>query len=181
MSRRQTVRSLFVVSTLAVFFVAGCASLSKRDCLEGDWERIGRQDGSQGQTRARLQKHTEACAEFGVVPDTARYETGYKDGLAIYCTPSNGFRLGKEGGVYQSVCPASLEGQFLARYRAGREIYQLEQQLRSISQRMITLEGQLDKEKSESGRRRIREDLYRLRDERDQAQRRLTVLEVRNE
>lgn len=176
-------KGLFVTASLAVvgvLWLNGCATLSKRECLEGDWERVGRQDGNQGQPR-RLQKHMEACAEYGVVPDQARYESGYKDGVALYCTPSNGFQIGKSGGVYQSVCPSSLEGQFLARYRAGREIYQVEQQLRSISSRMITLEGQLDKETSESGRRRLREDLYRLRDERDQLQRRLTVLEVRNE
>lgn len=175
-------KSAFLTAATALAVLgSGCATLSKRDCLEGDWERVGRQDGNQGQPRGRLQKHTEACAEYGVVPDQAKYEAGYKDGLAIYCTAANGFAVGKSGGIYQSVCPAALEGQFLARYRAGREIYQVEQQLRSLSSRMITLEGQLDKETSESGRRRIREDLYRLRDERDQLQRRLTVLEVRNE
>jgi hypothetical protein len=178
--KRVTLATLCVATTLSLL-ASGCASLSKRDCLEGDWERIGRQDASQGQPPTQLQKHREACTEYGVVPDKARYEAGYQDGLAVYCTPSNGFRLGKEGALYQSVCPASLEGAFLARYRAGREIYQIEEQLRGISQRMITLEGQLDKETSEAGRRRIREDLYRLRDERDELQRRLTVLEVRNE
>lgn len=183
MERSTVARPTTTLFTIlfGVLLASGCATLSKRDCLEGDWERVGRQDGTEGYTRARFQKHGEACAEYGVVPDRSKYEAGYKDGIAVYCTPSNGFRMGKQGGIYQSVCPAALEGAFLSRYRAGREIYQVEQQLQGLTQRMVTLEGQLDKETSDSGRRRIREQLYQLRDERDQLQRRLTVLEVRNE
>src|SRR6478736_1824783 len=143
---------------------AGCATLSKSDCLSGDWARIGRQDGSEGYTRTRYAKHIEACQEHGVTPNRAKYEAGYKEGLALYCTSENGFEVGRKGGHYENVCPASREGSFLTSYRAGKEIYDIESKLKSVESDINSAETQLSSDTIlESERRRALDRVYRLR------------------
>ena len=48
---------LLVAATLA-----GCASLSQHQCLQGDWYSIGVGDGQRGMPVDRLDQHTRACA-----------------------------------------------------------------------------------------------------------------------
>ena len=47
----------------------------------------------------------------------------YTKGLQIFCTPSNGYRFGTTGGIYQNVCPSGGEEAWLSEYRKGRKIY----------------------------------------------------------
>lgn len=47
----------------------------------------------------------------------------YTEGLKIFCTPSNAFRFGSSGGVYQDVCPNDTEEAWLLEYRKGRKIW----------------------------------------------------------
>jgi hypothetical protein len=179
----KSLPSLFLVTALTVLVGAsGCATLSKSDCLAGDWARIGRQDGAEGRTRSRFSDHVEACQEYGVGPDRATYESGYREGLVSYCTPENGFDIGRRGRVYENVCPASQEGDFLARYRAGKEIHDTESRLQSVDRNLAQLENSLASDAlPERDRRHTLDDVYRLRSERDSLQRKLIVLEVRNE
>ena len=57
---------LLVAATLA-----GCASLSQHQCLQGDWYSIGVGDGQLGMPADRLDQHTRACAQYGVTIDTS--------------------------------------------------------------------------------------------------------------
>lgn len=174
----------FAFAALAVTFVVGtgCATLSKSDCLSGDWVRIGKQDGADGRTRSRFAKHVEACEKHGVSPNRLKYEAGYKEGLVTYCTEENGFAVGRRGDRYENVCPASREGSFLSRYRAGKEIYDVESELKSVDSDISSLESKLSSDNLyESDRRRALDKVYRLRADRDSLQRRLITLEVRAE
>ncbi len=47
----------------------------------------------------------------------------YSEGLKIFCTPSNAFRFGTSGGVYEEVCPSDAEEAWLPEYRKGRKIW----------------------------------------------------------
>jgi len=47
----------------------------------------------------------------------------YTEGLRLFCTPSNAYRFGSSGGVYQDVCPKEVEEDWLAEYRKGRKIW----------------------------------------------------------
>ena len=42
--------------------LAGCASLSQHQCLQGDWYAIGLGDGQLGLPAERLDRHNQACA-----------------------------------------------------------------------------------------------------------------------
>lgn len=47
----------------------------------------------------------------------------YTEGLRIFCTPSNGYRFGASGGIYQDVCPNDTEPDWMTEYRKGRKIW----------------------------------------------------------
>ncbi len=181
MLQRNWVRFVFGALTMLVVG-SGCATLSKSDCMSGDWARIGRQDGTEGHTRSRFAKHVEACEKHGVSPNRLKYDAGYKEGLVAYCTAENGFEVGRRGDRYENICPASREGAFMAQYRVGREMYDVEARMKSVESDINSIEHKLQNEVVyESDRRRLLDQVYRLRSERDSLQRKMIVLEVRNE
>lgn len=165
-------KSLFFLPVTAVFLLLnGCATLSEEECRTANWPEIGYSDGVDGHPRSRLESHAEACAKVGVRPHREAYFAGRERGLEVYCTPENGFRVGRAGQSYQSVCPASRATGFVERYEAGRRIYEAEQRVERAENERRTLEQRLDRAKDDAERRQIRDQLRdmdrRLRTERD--------------
>lgn len=129
---------LFLSCTLA-----GCATLSKNECLTGSWLTIGYEDGAEGQPRERIGSHQEACAEYGVTPDFSSYQQGYDNGLLLFCTPRNGFIKGKSGYQYDGICPEKVESGFLQGYDGGREIYEYSQKSSSLNNEMQAIDNRM--------------------------------------
>ena len=146
---------------LGCVFLAGCATLDEDECRTADWAQIGHADGRAGHSRARLEAHREACAKLGIRPDAERYFAARERGLERYCTPENGWRVGRSGDSYEDVCPPELERAFLARYRAGREIHEARQRVDRLENERAELERRLDKAKSDEQRRELRDQLRR--------------------
>ncbi len=119
------ITSLYRTAALLVALLAtvlsGCAtpSLSKNQCLEGDWRRIGFDDGRAGFTPSRVDRHTEACEELGIVPNGGDYRAGWNDGVRGFCTSGQGLRNGQAGESYHGLCPPDLEPAFLSGYDQG--------------------------------------------------------------
>lgn len=158
-----------------------CASLSEEQCLAGDWNGIGYSDGANGYGTGRFGDHVKACEKHGVVPDQATWMTGRVRGLTVYCQPGKGFQVGRTGGGYGGVCPASLEGPFLGGYNDGRlvwdaqqrfdraqsEINDAERRAGEIETKMREAETRLaDKATPDDEKKAIRERLKALRDDR---------------
>lgn len=118
---------LFMVITAG--FLSGCATLSKEECEVANWETIGFEDGSKGYASNRVSNHREACAEYGVAPNLEKYLAGHKRGIRLYCVPGKGFELGRSGTAYDGICPGDLEQSFLASYRQGFKVHELEVEL----------------------------------------------------
>lgn len=135
-----------LISLAAILLLPGCATLSEGECLTADWYQIGQQDGRHGFQRARFHKHQKACAEHGVRPDEAAYYAGRRAGLESYCTPSSGFRRGRDGDNYTGVCPAEWEPAFLSEYRKGEELYALDQEIERVERDIDAKEAQLDED-----------------------------------
>lgn len=55
--------------------------------------------------------------------DPAKMNSHYSKGLKLFCTSENGQPYGRSGKVYQNVCPAPLEKNFLPPYYLGRKEY----------------------------------------------------------
>ena len=113
--------------TAIMIMVAGCASVSKEDCLLTDWYEIGRMDGRQGKPRTAFQGRAKACLEHGISADRQAYYNGHDQGLIYYCTGQKGAELGQQGLSYNPVCPLQLEPNFRAGYNKGLQSFCTEQ------------------------------------------------------
>ena len=159
--------SLLALLLIAAGALNGCATLSEGQCRTADWYQIGRQDGNQGMDRARLHKHRKACAEYGIHPLPERYYTGRDAGLLRYCTPRRGFEEGLKGRPYRDVCPLTLEPAFLAAYREGRAIHDVESAINDIERDIDRYRQRLEQDDLERNERRaLRQELRDLRQER---------------
>lgn len=102
-----------------IALLAGCAGLSKSECLALDWQQVGFEDGSKGLNPSNISSFQESCGKFDVVVDNDAYNQGHAQGVPIFCAPENGYDYGKSGYQYAVSCPTA----FNTEYRIGYEIY----------------------------------------------------------
>nr|WP_321455056.1 DUF2799 domain-containing protein [uncultured Cohaesibacter sp.] len=119
------------LTTIALLLplLAGCASLSKEECTVGDWVSVGANDAMEGRSTSRLSDHREACSKYNIMPDRDKYMAGYQKGLITYCTPSNGFSVGRNGYSYQNICPAPGDAEFMRGYLRGSALHEVETEI----------------------------------------------------
>ena len=103
-------RAIFFV-LLSFLLLSGCAGLSKDECLTADWQIIGFEDGSAGQSAARIGDHRRACAKHGVTPDKTAYDAGYHEGIMNYCSFNRGNNASLAGYGRLQVCPDNSQYQ----------------------------------------------------------------------
>ena len=145
--RKTAMRSVTLVGIVApvLLMLAGCASLSKAQCLEGDWYDIGLSDGESGMDSARFDEYVDTCAKYDVVPDFAKYSEGRTKGLEFFCTRSNGYSEGRQGRVYRNVCSGASEELFLEGHLLGYNVYSkveiIESLVSSISDKIEQIES----------------------------------------
>ena len=111
-SRLWRPRSL-VIAVLSLALQA-CATLSERECRNQDWYGIGADDGYDGAPASKIDAHREACAEYGIEPDTEQYEAGRRDGLVHYCTVKRGFEIGRAGTAVRRRVPSGQRSRVFA-------------------------------------------------------------------
>ena len=146
MRQGQMVFRLLIVSALAVS--AGCATLSKDECLNADWYSIGFEDGVKGRPASWQGRHRQACAEYSVSVNVDRYMQGREKGLQRYCVAKNGYWVGKSGNRYNGVCSPQQEPAFLDAYRYGRDIYKLVRRRDKFIQHVKTIRYDLEQYKT---------------------------------
>ena len=113
---------LLAILWLAVT-LAGCASMSKKDCETADWHTIGYNDGAHGIYYSNLDNYRKRCSEYQITPDANAYQTGWNQGIRSYCTGETGYRIGMSGQAYQNICPADLAPGYLAGWQQGVQQY----------------------------------------------------------
>lgn len=134
---------------LTLLLLAGCATLSREECLRGDWYQIGVNDGQQGHQLARLDSHRSACRDTPAIIDEGAYQAGRDIGLVSYCTPVSGYRVAADGDQYGDVCPINSETQFLQGYVLGEQVYRAEQGIADAERHVRSLETQLNRKREE--------------------------------
>jgi hypothetical protein len=109
-----TLAMLWLVGTLA-----GCASMSKKDCENADWRTIGYNDGARGIYYSNLDSYRKRCSEYQITPDANAYQTGWNQGIRSYCTSDNGYRAGVAGQAFQNICPADVAPGYRVGWQQG--------------------------------------------------------------
>lgn len=139
-------RSMLPLSILCgVLLLSSCATLSQQECLVGNWQTIGYNDGAAGYDSSRLAAHTKACAKANVAPDYQAWERGRTIGLKQYCTASNAYNIGRSGRALNNVCPAAMTSLLQTRNQQGQEYYALNKQLDEDKRRLEKYRIEFDK------------------------------------
>lgn len=123
----------------AGLLLASCEtpSMTEDQCLSVDWSSKGYSDGAGGYGSSRLDDHTKACAEYGVVPDSGAYYNAMQQGRRVYCTQANGFRAGARGSGYSNgFCPADLEQDYLFGFADGQVVWTAYQRVSDAQNRV---------------------------------------------
>ena len=152
-------RSFFrVLAALAVLgSLGGCASLSKSECMNANWEDIGIRDGANGQPEEYLIQHSTACAKVNVVPDRGAYLHGREQGLERFCVPHRAYQLGEYGNGFEvGICRNFDQDRLQDAYEKGRDVNQrsnelanIDNEIRSINTRLEGAHKDKDKDKEE--------------------------------
>jgi hypothetical protein len=122
---------------MLALLISGCASgLSKDECHTIDWRTIGYEDGVSGRQEARISEHRKACARHGVALELDSYRDGRAEGILRYCQPGNGYLQGRAGNPYAGVCPPELEPDYLDAYSHGRQLHDLQAEVRRIERKL---------------------------------------------
>ncbi|MDN3448006.1 DUF2799 domain-containing protein [Psychrobacter sp. APC 3281] len=129
----------------SIYLLAGCATLSKQECLVGDWQAIGYNDGVAGYHSDRLASHTKACAKASVAPDYQAWERGRKLGLQQYCTINNAYNIGRRGRQLNNVCPITMANTLQTANQKGLDYYALDSQLDKDNRLLDTYQSEFDK------------------------------------
>jgi len=129
------------LAVLAALAASGCASMSGQDCRAGDWEAIGRADGTRGAVGNEVERHQKACARHEVTVNEDAWRAGYARGLEAFCTPKGGYLAGRDGQRYHDVC-FGLDGEeaFRAAYGEGQQVHKLLGEIRELRRLLDDLE-----------------------------------------
>ena len=140
-------RSFFrVLAALAVLgSLGGCASLSKSECLNANWEDIGIRDGANGQPEEYLIQHSTACAKVHVVPDRGAYLHGREQGLERFCVPHRAYQLGEYGNGFDvGICRNFDQERLQVAYEKGRDVNQRSNELSNIDNEIRSINTRLE-------------------------------------
>lgn len=119
-------RSIYASSIVFALALGGCAgtSMDKAECKTADWKAIGYEDGAKGYNTDAFGNRRKACAQHGIAANFDIYRAGHAEGIALYCRPQNGYKLGVRGYRYGGACPSHLAGTFHAANNDGYGLYE---------------------------------------------------------
>ena len=123
----RVVQLLTIVGS--IYLLSACATLSKQECIVGDWQTIGYNDGVAGYAADRLASHTKACAKVSATPNYQLWERGRQLGLKQYCTVTSAYNVGRRGQKLNNVCPIALANSLQVASQKGLDYYTLDNQL----------------------------------------------------
>ena len=83
-----------------------------------------------------------------ICPEESDFRTGYEEGIKLYCTEENGYSVGVNGWVYNHVCPPPLEIVFLKGYERGRQLFEYENRVRKLQNRLDYIDAQIRNKES---------------------------------
>ena len=173
MNSRSLIRILSMA--LALGALSGCASLSKSECLNANWEDIGVRDGANGQPEEYLIQHSTACAKVNVAPDRGAWLHGRDKGLERYCLPHRIYNIGEYGGAFDAgICRNFDQERLVDAYQKGRDVNRRANALSEIDAELRDIRTKLEnKELEKKERERLAYRLGQLEYERIDAERSL--------
>lgn len=128
----------------AVLILNGCQTVSRDQCQAEDWAAMGKVDAANGHAMDRFDTIAKDCGSYGITPDPEQYQTGWKQGVILYCTPQNGFNRGRSGDGLSQICPPKLAAPMSSAYDLGRQIYDARNDLKNVEGKITGLNDRID-------------------------------------
>lgn len=144
-------RRMLIVILLAQ--LAACSSISKDECLQGDWYSLGVNDGKAGELSSKFRDYQKDCAEHGVAPDFKTYQQGHSQGLVFFCDFPHGEAWGRAGKDYNTACTGKLEPSFRQGFQQGQRWYKAKKVVDDIAAAIADLQNR---------NLNLREDIYAI-------------------
>ena len=152
-----------LAAALAVASLAGCASMSKKECMVADWQDVGIRDGANGRPEEYLIQHSTACAKVGVTPDRDRWLQGRERGLERFCVPHRAYQAGESGGSFDvGMCRGFDQDRLADAYEKGHEVNVRAGELAAIDDEIRSIHATLDNEKIELEKKERERLAFRL-------------------
>lgn len=129
----------FLIAVSAI--IASCATLTREECLRGDWYNVGIGDGQAGRPFERIDQHKRACRTTATVDEVA-YRAGRNAGLTVYCTPVSGYRVASSEEGYANVCPVETAPGFLEGFALGQQVASAQRGVQDVERRIRSAETQ---------------------------------------
>ncbi len=133
--------------------LAACSSISKDECLQGDWYSLGVNDGKAGELSGKFREYQKDCADHGVMPDFKTYQQGHSQGLVFFCDFQHGEAWGRAGKDYNTACTGKLEPSFRQGFQQGQRWYKAKKVVDDIAAAIADLQNR---------NLNLREDIYAI-------------------
>jgi len=115
---------------LVLIQLGACAVISKDQCLNADWRKIGYDVGSNGNIdkNSAFEKRKRTCEKHNAIADWKQFELGHSDGIVSFCQLDNAIALGAKGiskAINKNICSERDYPGFRDAFRAGYKLYAL--------------------------------------------------------
>lgn len=159
---------LSFAALMAAALMAACATgpapVPAESCIETDWFQAGRDDGLRGAPAKPLAEKVAACATAGVTLDTAEYLPGWNEGIAQFCTATNGWKQGAMGNEHRAKACAGQpdEAAFADNLRNGLEVFKVNEQRRANAVQLQQLNQKHNTMRDPTERRKLQAQMTEL-------------------
>lgn len=122
-----------LVILVSAGFLSACATTQPEFCDARNWQDIGYQDAMAGKEDNALEARNDCATDDAPLA----YRLGFDYGLSKYCTFKRGLFTGEHGQAPVESCATEKWDEYQNGYLMGRELYQTNQTLESISQQLV--------------------------------------------
>ncbi len=110
---------LFLINVVIIF--TSCSALVRKDCEKVDWRLHGENLGKTAQSLEGDQLITR-CVGADYVINQSDLQSGYKNGVSLYCSKENFYDLGVKGDPNNiSFCPTNSHAKLNLEYQKGTQ------------------------------------------------------------
>lgn len=101
------------------------------------------------------------CVTSDEAVNLEAYQMGFNMGWSNFCTPFQGFEMGKKGDLYKSFCPLEKEELFREKFLIGKKVYDKKDQVIEVEEKIKELKAASEKNPASQA---LKDDLKRTQD-----------------
>lgn len=125
---------------IVIFLLNSCSSLSREQCLNQDWFRLGESDALRGKDEPETGNYRRECSQHGLQIKSMEYLKGFEAGLKKHCTYDTGLRRGEFGLEAHSLCEEA-NPEYKEAYKEGFREFKRKESIAKLKEELIEANG----------------------------------------